>query len=381
MRRQTDGSQEATLHGGEVQLEARLRAAEARHAALEQRAELYRSEATFARSALAQCLEAVQEAPPVDEEPDGFNGRSAAGHEPTESEAEAAALAEALLASELALEAALTEHGRLRGEVAKVAYRSGKVEMPEPVVVSSQLGALHGEVAALCRRASAIAWPGQAAVAAMLDEGIFEDVADFAVHVQRSLSRSHDTEDGDRGRGHAPLVAAFSLLGELGRQVRQVRAAVEEATRTRGSSGLQEDALRQELADREAEWLAKDNIAVADMKELERRLAQKREDLAHQKVEVSRHLESFTPLLRGTHLSSPSSNLQSSIEKANNAFIETLEDSPAFEQNSRMRASTEHRLSQFTYSMLDDSYDMVPWWRASRSDSDEHGPSSRSGTP
>merc|ERR1712129_474064 len=111
--------------------------------------------------------------------------------------------------------------------------RCVRFEMPGAPEACSELNALRGEVATLRRSAEAIAAPGQHEASSMIDEGIFEDISDFASHVQRSWELG-GTLGFDGGAVITTSPPAVTVLGELCQQVRQARTAVEVAVKARG---------------------------------------------------------------------------------------------------------------------------------------------------
>lgn len=277
----------AVAGDGQVLLSKRLRDAELENSRLECQLELYMSEAAVARRALEECVDAARTAtstsPPLSAR--GKSPRQEA--QPADCEIEAAALAEALLASELALEAALAEHARLRGELEEPCQSGGALprhrhaELPESSpAIESELNSLRREVQALCHSAATLACIGEECTAFNTEDGILED------------GREAPGDDIV-----APTSAVFSAVGELSREVRRSRTAVR-AAETRGCRAVETaearcDVLRQELAQREVQWAEREKRTKGEIEELRLRHAEARSQLTQE----SAHDFNFTTLI------------------------------------------------------------------------------------
>lgn len=237
-------------------LERKLYVAEERNAVLQHQLEMYMSEAFIAQSAIDQCVRQVNE---LDGEaaPEEItsNGSLVLTKDPQldAAEAEAAALAEALLASELALDSALAEHDRLAGELAHFAaeYQAERR--------TSEMGHLRAELGEALpdgRR------PAKELHALPRQEGWMHDMSDFAVHVQNSLSQGSNPGD--------ERLFKFSTAGELDQVLCRTRLAVEDVE----ARGRAVEEVAEELAQKEAEWVERARSTEGQLRELEQKEAE-----------------------------------------------------------------------------------------------------------
>lgn len=289
---------------------ARLQRAEARSAALERRLQVYKCEAAEAQRALEQCAREAEALPPEGSlEAAGFSGPD------LDAQAEAAALAEALLASEMALEATLAEHSRLAAELARAtAPRPADNGRPEAVADERQLVeelfCLQREVAELGRRASDMVASGSPVARAAAGFGEAAEPCREDLRGAAELPRGGSSCAAPGGElaacpglgAEAGSPSFLSAVGVLGLEVQRARSEVE-AAGLQGRRAVEEadarcDALRQELSRKEAEHLERSRAAEEELRALRGHLNETSLERIQQATEFTAALTAATTAFR-----------------------------------------------------------------------------------